>query len=103
MTCSADMTRRVFLDVDSLSKWDVDLVQRFPKGEKVPITGLEPGPAHSWDGRCVSYAAPLFDEGRFRMWYTAQPEPASFTENADHLLTAYAESDDGIHWRKPNL
>ncbi len=45
MTITAAMTRRVFLDIDSLSQWDVDLVQRFPKAEKVPITGLEPGPA----------------------------------------------------------
>jgi len=38
----------------------------------------------------VCYATFLKDEGLFRCWY-------------QHYSTEYAESDDGIHWRKPNL
>ena len=37
--------RRVFLDVDSLTQWDHEIVQRFSQAERVPIHGLEPGPA----------------------------------------------------------
>jgi len=37
------------------------------------------------------------------MWYCVMPDAGSHTENPDHFLIAYAESDDGIHWRKPDL
>jgi hypothetical protein len=96
--------RRIFLDTDNLRKWDTGLYQRFPQAEKVVVTGLEPGPAGSWDSRLTEVTGSvLVEDGRFRMWYICMPEAESHDENADHNFTCYAESDDGIHWRKPDL
>ena len=67
------------------------------KAEKVPF---QPG----------QMAATLFDEGKYKAWYTmgpcAEEEPFSTKDmilpghNA-HLC--YAESEDGMHWTVPNL
>ena len=53
------------------------------------------------DGTGVSiYGTVLNDGGRYRMWYQAWPEDW----NGDDIsLVGYAESDDGINWKKPNL
>ena len=47
------------------------------------------------------YGTVLFDQGKYRMWYYAK-----FQERAkphESSMTCYAESDDGIRWRKPSL
>ena len=103
MSFSAD-SRRLFLDTDGVRSWDSGIFQRFPKAEKVPITGLEPGPAGSWDARVSTiYGSVLVENGRFRMWYCVMPDAETHEENPDHMFTCYAESDDGINWRKPDL
>lgn len=38
-------------------------------------------------------------DGRYRMWYDSRPTGASTRQ----LLMRYAESDDGLTWRKPEL
>ena len=48
------------------------------------------------------YGSVLLDEGKFRIWYY----PVSFGKDYSELTqgpVCYAESDDGIHWTKPNL
>jgi len=97
--------KRVFLDIDDLSRWDGAgaIIQRFPMAEKVQISGLKPGPAGSCDARCCDYPSVFYEDGKFRMWYSCMPDALSYEENADHVYNAYAESDDGITWTKPNL
>jgi len=54
--------------------------------------------------------AQVFDEGKYKAWYTIDPcpDPEPFS-NKDKILPghnahiAYAESKDGITWEKPNL
>jgi hypothetical protein len=41
------------------------------------------------------YSTVLWDDGRFRMWYLATNRP--------RYDIGYAESDDGIHWRRPDV
>ncbi|MGB9642170.1 MAG: hypothetical protein ACP5JO_02910 [Candidatus Ratteibacteria bacterium] len=94
--------RHVFLDLDTMSEWDTNVVQRFPKMQKVPIEapvtcGTE------WDARCSEYPIVFYEDGIYRMWYCVQPGARSYSENADHFYTAYAESTDGICWKKPDL
>jgi len=70
-------------------------------------------PDKPWESRCQVYGTALFDEecGMFRLWYLTTPrdrgaKPLKLNEHerAPHTtLCAYAESEDGIHWRKPNL
>jgi hypothetical protein len=96
--------RRVFLDTDYLTQWDHHLHQRFPPAEKVALTGLEPGSTGEWDaGGAAAIGTVIKDDGRFRMWYYGLRLPAHHGEQPDLPLTCYAESDDGVHWRKPDL
>jgi len=44
------------------------------------------------------YGSVLRDGGLFRMWYQAWPRDWS---GSDAVTVACAESDDGIHWRRP--
>lgn len=46
------------------------------------------------------YGTVLHDGGRYRMWYQALP--ADYV-SGDSFDIAYAESDDGVHWRKPKM
>lgn len=47
------------------------------------------------------YGSVLQEGGTYRMWYQAMP--ATWNGVDDMASIAYAESEDGIHWRKPNL
>ena len=70
---------------------------------------LQRGP----DGSCDSWAVQFYgsvirdpDSGRFRMWYVAVSKEErlnSATPRSVPWRVAYAESDDGIAWTKPNL
>lgn len=54
------------------------------------------------DGYAVSaYGTVLREGGRFRSWYQAMP--AHWDAKEDVSYVAYAESEDGIHWTKPEL
>src|SRR5690606_20436999 len=46
------------------------------------------------------YGSVIRDGGVFRMWYQARPENYS---GRDVVSVGYAESDDGLNWRKPKL
>jgi hypothetical protein len=96
--------KHLFLDTDNLIEWDVNIIQRVLQAEKVAITGLESGPPGSWDGRnTVSWGSVLVEDGLHRMWYCCMPDPTSHKQNIDYWLSCYAESEDGIHWHKPDL
>ena len=52
------------------------------------------------DGMGASiYGSVLRDQGLFRMWYQAWPRD---WDGSDVVAVGCAESDDGIHWRRPN-
>src|SRR5262245_39763254 len=54
---------------------------------------------HPWETGGVSYLVAFKDGGKFRAWYRCDSVVGDrLTER-----TAYAESDDGVHWVKPNL
>ncbi len=58
-----------------------------------PVSGAD-------EGRGVhAYLNVVEDGGLYRMWYDSRPAGASTRE----LLMRYAESDDGLTWRKPTL
>lgn len=46
------------------------------------------------------YGSVYFDQGKYRMWYQTSAKEWS---QHDPAVVAYAESDDGISWDKPNL
>lgn len=51
-------------------------------------------------GGCALYGSVIKEEGLFRMWYQARPAGEDIS---DDVTVAYAESDDGVNWRKPEL
>ncbi|NKB69477.1 MAG: hypothetical protein GKR89_20590 [Candidatus Latescibacteria bacterium] len=57
-------------------------------------------PEYEWEAGGLSYLTTFVDGGKIRGWYRADP----LLQDADaRSITCYAESDDGIHWRKPEL
>ena len=52
------------------------------------------------EGRGVhAYLNVVEADGRYRMWYDSRPAAAP----SKKLMMRYAHSEDGIHWRKPDL
>ncbi len=60
-----------------------------------------------WEGSGSGYHSVFQDGDRYRMYYKSwQINPLGEANRGaprNPLFTAYAESDDGIHWRKPEL
>ncbi|MEQ1862204.1 MAG: hypothetical protein ABMA13_19990 [Chthoniobacteraceae bacterium] len=59
-----------------------------------------------WEGSGSGYHSVFKDGDRYRMYYKAwqlDVTAAGVKTNAHPLLCCYAESDDGIRWRKPEL
>lgn len=53
-------------------------------------------PEYPWEGESVMNPCVLFENGMYRMWYSAG-------ETFEPNVLCYAESSDGIHWRKSPL
>ena len=60
---------------------------------------LERGKEGEVDEKRASYLDVIYDNGLWRMWYAAVASHGDYHKS----LVAYAESDDGITWRKPEL
>ena len=54
-----------------------------------------------WEGRFSGYVTVLKDTGVFRMYYRGLPEAGGDGSNIES--TCYAESADGLQWKKPEL
>src|SRR6478609_4950431 len=66
---------------------------------------LAPGPAGSVDAAACSFYGSVIRVGdKYRMWYSAKSDRANSVGNlTPSARIAYAESDDGLHWTKPDL
>jgi hypothetical protein len=54
----------------------------------------------AWEGQYSNYATVIKDGPIYRLYYDGMPiEP----DGGPYEVTCYAESRDGIHWRKPDL
>ena len=86
--------RELFVDdavLDRVQGLDVRLGSPAPAG--VAMTFGEP-----WEGRFCAFVTVVKDGAKFRMYYRGTGDGGAHTE-----ITCYAESDDGITWRKPKL
>jgi hypothetical protein len=70
-------------------RWSLGKVQKSPQGNI--LNDEEP-----WHNRTAWFNV-LYEDGRYRMWYGAHQVPRR------GMFVCYAESDDGIRWRKPIL
>ena len=62
-------------------------------------------PERPWEGRGIGYVSVIRepDTGLWRMWYGCNAEGVSPADGTSGRGVAYAESDDGAHWRRPEL
>ena len=72
-------------------------VQNSPEIHPEPV--LEPSNFADGSGATL-YGTVLVDQGMYRMWYQGTPKDWD-EQNMETIC--YAESDNGIDWRKPNL
>lgn len=54
-----------------------------------------------WEGPFCGYITVLQDGAKFRMYYRGLPKAGA--DGSANESTCYAESDDGVHWTKPDL
>ena len=56
-----------------------------------------------WEGGSSGYATVIHDEGKFRLYYRGLPSAPRAERSKVREVTCYAESNDGIIWKRPNL
>ena len=72
-----------------------------PEAKEIVLTHDAP-----WEGSGSGYHSVFRDAGLYRMYYKAWQltvTPGKVNTGEHPLFCCYAESDDGIHWRKPEL
>ena len=101
----ADIGSRRELFVDSFLvqelKGGAELRQHHPVPQAVVMVFDQP-----WEGNATAYNAVFKDGDRYRMNYRAwnlTVTPQGVEPGANPQITCYAESSDGIHWRRPDL
>lgn len=88
-------TRELFVDqylIDSLYKIDHQLCTPQPTGSGIEFD-------LPWEGNFVTYVSIIDNGQKFQMYYRGKATIAG----EDKEVTCYAESEDGIHWEKPNV
>jgi hypothetical protein len=96
--------RELFVDGFLIEKLAGKAEQRLhrPQPQEIAITHDAP-----WEGSGSGYHSIFKDGDIYRMYYKAWQltvTPEGKVNTGEHpLFTCYAESDDGIHWRKPEL
>ncbi|NUQ64871.1 MAG: hypothetical protein HUU20_20600, partial [Pirellulales bacterium] len=87
--------------IDSLK--NVRLELQHPQPQEIALVCDQP-----WEGNTCIYFRIIPDGGRFRMWYMGsrwnlEPEDPKHPTPSHPYFICYAESEDGIHWTKPDL
>lgn len=96
--------RELFVDDFLTEKMTGKAEQRLhhPQPQEIVMTHDMP-----WEGSGSGYHSIFKDGDKYRMYYKAWQltvTPPGKVNTGEHpLFTCYAESDDGIHWRKPEL
>lgn len=90
--------RRLFMDATVTEQYE-NLTRKFHAAGKYPnnpvIRQEKPWEAEDKSSGPYLYGTVMWDRGKLRMWYHCWYDVG--------YLNPYAESLDGIHWRKPNL
>lgn len=89
--------RELFVDPALIDRLDgARLALHRPQPQEVSVVFDAP-----WEASAPGYATVFRDGDRYRLYYRAAP--AACQDCDARQLTCYAESDDGIRWRKPDL
>lgn len=81
--------------IDPATRRDVSIQLQTPARREVVLTTDKP-----WEGHFSAYFTILKDGSRFRLYYRGMGE---VRDNSEEQFTCYAESEDGIHFERPNL
>lgn len=102
---AAGETVHLFSFDDHSIPYRLNLKLTFTKPEKHPGNPVvPPGPEGSVDSvRAQFYGSVIREGAKFRMWYSAIADTHTVGTASTSARLAYAESDDGIHWTKPEL
>ncbi len=91
--------RELFADrslVDRLDRVNLDLQKPVPR--EVAIVHDSP-----WEGNVCFYHTVIHDDSLYRMYYRGAHYDEIGEKSIGKQVVCYAESDDGIAWRKPSL
>ncbi len=103
-TINIGSRRELFVDDLLIEKLSGKAEQRLhhPQPQEIAITHDMP-----WEGSGSGYHSIFKDGDKYRMYYKSWQltvtAPGKVNTGEHPLFTCYAESDDGIHWRKPEL
>ena len=89
--------RELFVDdflIEKMKGVSLKLHQPTPDGDAIAFD-------KPWEGRFAGYVTVLKDDTVFRMYYRGLPR--SGADGSALESTCYAESSDGINWKKPDL
>ncbi|WP_437223070.1 hypothetical protein SH661x_003061 [Planctomicrobium sp. SH661] len=91
--------RELLIDTHLIAaKKGITFRQHDPKAGDVVLTCDAP-----WEGNTSAYFTLIEDEDRFRVYYRGSGVNETTKQGIHTEFTCYAESQDGIHWTKPNL
>lgn len=95
--------RELFVDDFLIGQLKGGAVQRLHQPQQREIVLLHDQP---WEGSGSGYHSLFKDGDLYRLYYKAwhlEVEDGKVNTGSHPLFCCYAESDDGIHWRKPEL
>lgn len=92
--------RELFADSALIEKITGDARQQLqkPKPQEVVLTTGNP-----WEGNTCAYYTIFQDGNKYRMYYRGSHADPKTRKSQHPEVTCYAESEDGIHWRKPEM
>lgn len=90
----------LFVDRHLIASMDgVELELHYPERREIVFRTNRP-----WEGKGSAFFTVFKDDDRFRMYYRGSGTKTLGERNPLCLeLTCYAESEDGIHWKRPSL
>ena len=90
--------REVLWDMDRIAELGGGATLRLHHPELREVAIVHDAP---WEGNVCCYHTIMHDGALYRMYYRGSS--SNMPDRSKHQVVCYAESDDGIVWRKPNL
>ena len=90
-------SRELLVDQYLIGSLDGTAQKLWPPRDEGPVFFLD----QPWEGEFSAYMTILHVGGKYRLYYRGAPAPGK--KNSSGQRSCYAESDDGIHWTRPDL
>lgn len=89
--------RQLFIDHHLIGQMDQVALQLHHPENRGPVLSFD----KPWEGHFSAYCTIIKDDSLYRAYYRGVREAGKDGNTAE--VTCYAQSQDGIHWEKPNL